>query len=139
MLDDLDVLRVLLASLLFAAATAGLGRMVRPPEGLGPADLAVGLGVLGIGTLILSRLGLGLETSVSVLLLPGFLLFLLGMRHWRAAQFSLRVSALHAPLVILSAAIPLIAWDDFSHWLRNALFLQQWDSFPGPGLPPPDS
>ncbi len=139
MIEFLDCLRVLLATLVFAAALAGLGRVFRGNGGTPAADLAVGLGVLGLGAMLLVRLGLGLGTAVWTLFLLGLIVFFLISRPLSRPGFARIVALLHFPIVALTAAIPLVAWDDFSHWLPNALFLLRWDAFPGPGLPPPES
>ncbi len=139
MIEVLDCLRVLFATLILAAASAGLGRAIRGNGGTPAADLAAGLGVFGLGSMVLVRSGLGLGTAVWILLFLGLIFFILTSLLRPTAGFARNVALLHFPLVALTSAIPLVAWDDFSHWLPNALFLLRWDAFPGPGLPPPES
>ncbi|MFQ3623054.1 MAG: hypothetical protein SNJ73_05860, partial [Acetobacteraceae bacterium] len=113
--------------------------------GVSAADLAAGLGAFGLGALVLVRLGVRLDHAVWGLLAAGVLPFVPSLaravrpptlRPWSVGR---SVALLHAPLVILAALIPQVAWDDYSHWLPNALFLVEWRSFPGPDLPPPRS
>jgi hypothetical protein len=139
MIEAWDAIRVLVATLVFAAAVAGLGSVVRGKGGTPAGDLGAGLGVLGIATMLLARGGLGLGTSVWIMLGAGLCCFAFSAQTMMTARFGRSVAVLHLPMVALTAAIPLVAWDDFSHWLPNALFLLRWDAFPGPGLPPPES
>lgn len=139
MIDPFNTLRVLLGTLILAASLAGLGRLARGRGGAPFADLAAGLGILGIAVLVLVRFGLALSHAMAPLLILGLAVWLLGLRGHLRPSFGLRVALLHLPLVALAAAIPLVAWDDFSHWLPNALFMLRWDAFPGPGLPAPES
>lgn len=139
MVDPFDSLRVLLGTLLLAAALAGLGRLARPRGGAPFADIAAGLGLYGLASLVLVRLGLALSHAVAGILVAGLVSWLAGLRRGLPGGFGARVALLHLPLVALAAAIPLVGWDDFSHWLPNALFMLRWDAFPGPGLPPPES
>jgi hypothetical protein len=89
--------------------------------------------------MLLVRLGFGLGTAVWTLLLLGLVVFTVNFGPLSKLGFGRKVALLHLPMVALTAAIPLVAWDDFTHWLPNALFLLRWDAFPGPGLPPPES
>ena len=46
-----------------------------------------------------------------------------------------KVFALAAPFLLLVTAMRASQWDEFSHWLPNAQFLFQYNSFPHSGLP----
>ncbi len=129
-------LAVLLATLLAAAGMAGLGALALRWRGERWADLGVGWGVLGLCLLVTSALGLPVGPVLVPLLLAGLVAF--GWR-FRPEPAVLLLALLAAPLVALAAAMPVTAWDDYAHWLANARFLLEQDSFPREGLPQPAS
>jgi hypothetical protein len=129
-------LAVLLATLLAAAAMAGLGAVALRWRGERWADLGVGWGVLGLVLVLTSAVGLPVGPVLVPLLLAGLVAF--GWRFRPSGQVWL-LGLLAAPLLGLAAAMPITAWDDYAHWLANARFLLEQDSFPRVGLPQPAS
>ncbi len=129
-------LAVLLATLLAAAGMAGLGKLALRGRGERWADLGVGWGVLGLGLLVTSAVGLPVGPVLVPLLLAGLVAF--GWR-FRPGRQAWLLALLVAPLLGLAAAMPITAWDDYAHWLANARFLLEQDSFPRLGLPQPAS
>ena len=129
-------LAVLPATLLAAAGMAGLGALVLRFQGEAWADLGVGWGVLGLALLLTSAMGLPVLPALLPLLLGGLLAFAWRCRPGRA---TLLLALLVVPLLLLAAAMPITAWDDYSHWLANARYLLRHDSFPREGLPQPVS
>lgn len=126
----------LAATLLAAAALAGLGGAAQRWRGERWADPALGWGVLALALLLGSVLGLGLRWVAVPLLLGGLAVF---ARHWRTRWRALLPGLLALPLLAVAAAMPEVAWDDYSHWLPNAQYLLAQDSFPALGLPAPSS
>lgn len=137
--DLLEAVLVLAGTAVFACCLAGLGRLSRGAGGLAVADLAAGWGLYLILLMLGQRAGLGLAAAGLPALGLGLLVFL--WDRWRAGLPAPRAAVwlMQLPLLLLAALMPVVAWDDFSHWLPNARFLLAHDSFPGPGLPPPAS
>ncbi|MDW8373911.1 MAG: hypothetical protein RMM29_09740, partial [Planctomycetota bacterium] len=135
---------VFLATALLAALLAGLGSLVRVRDREFALDLSAGHGLFGLGALGLVRFGLSLDVAVAALLALGAIgllraLLRLRLRAEGPPKRPLFAIALVLPLAFAAAMIPLTAWDDFSHWLPNAVYLLEHRTFPGPGLPPPPS
>lgn len=128
----------LLATLLAAAALAGLGALAMGFRGQRWADLGVGWGALGLALLLTSAVGLPLLPVALPLLLAGLGAFAWRWR-WRPSRPALLLATLLAPLVVMAAAMPLTAWDDYAHWLANARYLLDHNHFPGADLPAPIS
>lgn len=130
---------VLAAVVLAGCALSGLGRLCAGRDRLPAADLAAGWGAYGLALLVGQRLGLSLSEAALPLLLLGLLVFVADRWRTPPARAAMLAWAAMLPLLLVGAAMPLVAWDDFSHWVPNARFLIELDAFPHPSLPPPPS
>lgn len=129
------------AALAVVAGLAVIGAFLRRGARFQAQDIFVGWGVVA-----------AVMTLTAVLFnhaLP-FATFALFLLIAVAAIPALKSSYFNAPFWLLTlfpglfilAAINLAGvarWDDFSHWVPNALYLFQYDSLPGPSLPAPHS
>ncbi|MCW2246175.1 hypothetical protein M2352_001766 [Azospirillum fermentarium] len=139
----LPVLAECAAALLVAVALTGIGRMVfallRVPSL--PCDslhaFAAGWGVAAFAVAAAAMAGLSVESAGWVVLLTGSLCFPVWLMRAPPGTVQPLLTAVAGvlPVVLAAAAVPATQFDEFAHWLPNALYLFDTNTLPGPDTP----
>ncbi|RVU17754.1 hypothetical protein [Methylobacterium oryzihabitans] len=116
---------------------AVLGRAVAGTAGARGVELPVGYAVVA-GAIVLAGLavpGPGLAATAGLVLAVAGAAAAWARPGLRPLVPLARVTVLALPLLAVAAANRPVQWDDYSHWIPNAVYLLRHDAFPAAGLP----
>ncbi len=128
----------MVALLGIALLIASLGAIAAGPNRRSESDLIFGWAVVSSVFTVIGTLKVFSFTHIAFGLgvLSVLTLFLLWRRQERIGpQSAWKAVLLILPMLFLAAAMIPSQWDDLTHWLPNARYLLEQDTFPNSGLP----
>ncbi len=126
------------AVLAIAVLLIGLGAWTGGPKRRSEGDLLCGWSIV---ILVFTACGpLGVRNFTAVAAVLAGIALVASVLAWRrdgalTGVASVKIAIIAAPFIAIAAAMIPTQWDEFTHWLPNARFLLQFDSFPRADLP----